>query len=229
MSISITGAALSRLFGFTLTATLLLAVNTAHAAFILTIDDDPNDTAGEARIVITDNLLGDESLDTGVIEYSQDYGFFFVTVTVGVSKPSLAGTPTIMDLNSIDISGSAGSLYSSLTDTDFTGAPSNLVASFGGVTDGSVDFSFLYDNNNAEFGGTAFATSTNNNGAFSDTIVGAAASSGPYSLTINAVVNHAGGTSATSFNAEINNVPLPASAWLFLAALGTLIGARSTR
>lgn len=185
----------------------------SHAAFILHIDDDLDATNG--RTVIFD---GDSD---GLISYTGGYGNFSVVVTTGVSQPLLQD-PAKIDLNSIEVSGSAGTLYIWLTNTDFTAPVNELTADFGGTTQGDVSFEFSYDVANTEFGGSIFASGDSASAAtagtaFSDSISAAVLPASPYSLTIFAEVEHTGGGQVTSFDALVTGtaVPLPAAAWLF--------------
>jgi hypothetical protein len=203
-------------------ATLSIAAP-ANAAMVLMLDDSVN-----PAVTVLDGGAGDINATAGVITYSGDLGAFIVNVSTGVSKPTITG-PQILDLNSINITGGAGNLQIKLTDTDYTGSPSALTGSFGGTTIGSVDFDFLYDNANAQFGGTSFfdpaATATN---PFSGTGTGSVSLSAPYSLTIIADISHSGDGS-TSFDAEIQAIPVPAAVWLFGTGLLGLVGVARRR
>lgn len=197
---------------------LCLAVgfaSSSHAAFVLEIDDDLNALNGRTSVI-------DGDAD-GVINYSGGYGSFLVVVNTGVTVPSLSD-PSKLQLNSIEVSGAAGTLYVWLTNTDFTGAANELTADFAGTTGGGGDVSleFLYDTANTEFGGSVFAAGDNTSAAtggaaFSDSISAAVLPASPYSLTIFATIEHAAAGQVTSFDALVSAaaVPLPAAAWLF--------------
>ena len=190
----------SRLLGTVCACVLPLCIaSPANAAFVLTIDD--LSTGG------TDVTVLDGDAD-GVITYSGAIGAFAVNVTTGISKPTITG-PQLLDLNSINVSGGAGDGYQPDRYRLYTGSPAGLTGLFGGTTIGTVDVDFLSDDANAQFGGTSFfdppVTST---GAFSGSGTGTPTLTGPYSLTIVAAISHSG-SGVTSFDAEIQVVPVP--------------------
>jgi len=189
----------------------------ANAAFILTIDDPL--TAG------IDVSVSDVD---GNITYNSAVGAFSVVVTTALSKPVLTGS-SLLFLNSVQVTGGAGTLIIGLTDTDYTGVPAALTGSFGGTTDGTVDINFLYDGSNTEFGGASFFDPAAATAAFSGTGTGLPATPGsPYSLSIIANVVHSG-SGASSFSANITAVPVPAAMWLFGSGLLGLAGAARRR
>lgn len=195
-----------------------LAAPQAQAAFVMILDD-PNDAF--SSVMITDGTGGDLNGVNGVITFSGVVGAFTVNVTTGISKPVVG--PGQLNLNSINVSGSAGTLLVSISDTDFLQGSSNYAASYGGTTQGSVDFSFLRDLGNAAFAGNQFASgsfsASPGNFAFENDIVSNVDAGAPFSLSILAQINHAGNNQVTSFDAAISPVPLPASVWLLGSAL----------
>jgi hypothetical protein len=204
------------LIGLALVSSLTIA-GAANANFVMTIDD-----LGVGGV---EQTLFDGDND-GVITFAGAVGAFSVNVTTGVSKPAING-PQLLDLNSIDVSGGAGTLRISLTDTDYTGSPPSFDALFGGTAaiGGSIDFSFYYDDANTEFGiPNQITSSTGNTNAFSGAGSSAASVTAPYSLTIIATVDHTG-SGVSSFDAEIRTVvPVPAAVWLFGSGLAGLAG-----
>lgn len=200
----------------------------AEAAFVMTLDDI-NDNA--APVIVYDGTGSDLNGVDGVITFSGAVGVFNVNVTTGVSKPVVG--PARLDLNSIDVSGSAGTLVLGISDTDFTLPATAFNAAFGGTTDGTVEFSFLYDENNTEFGGPSFVSegysATQANSAFSSNQTGSVTADTLYSLSIMAEISHGDGFKATSFNAGITPVPAPAALLLFGTAIGGLLLRKSKK
>lgn len=204
----------------------------ANAAFVLTLDD--LGTAGIDVIISDEQGAGfsttvgattdvDSFNGAGVLTYVGAAGGFSVNVTTGVSKP-IAGQG-VLDLNSLNVSGGSGTLRIGLTDTGFVDGVNQYQTHLGGTTDGSVDFNFLFDAANAEFGGSAFYDpAAFTAGAFSASQA-AAVSGSPYSLTIFAEITHSAAAEITSFDAELSPVviPLPGTAWLFVGGILPLL------
>ena len=211
---------LKGLGAMTIFATAIVAMP-AQAAFVMVLDD-PNDNL--AGTTIYDGTGSDLNGVEGVITYSGNVGAFTVNVTTGVSKPAIG--PGALDLNSINVSGAAGTLLVSISDTDFQTTDTAYQASFGGTTSGSVDLAFLYDNANQAFGGTAFASDSFSAGVVNDSFanqrVGNVSAGVPFSLTISTRIQHDDANQVTSFDAAIAPVPLPASVWLLGSALSGL-------
>lgn len=205
-----------------------LITTQAHAAFVMTLDD-PNDSF--AATTIYDGTGSDLNGVNGAITYSGAVGAFMVNVTTGISKPIIG--PAQLDLNSINVSGAAGTLLVSISDTGFTGNTNAYTASYGGTTQGAVDFSFLYDAGNQQFGGSPFAAgdfvSSAGNYAFADDLVGSVTAGSPFSLSILTQIIHDSAGDVTSFDAQITPVPLPASIWLLGTALAGFAGLRRKR
>ncbi|HVL02566.1 MAG TPA: VPLPA-CTERM sorting domain-containing protein [Dongiaceae bacterium] len=208
-------------------ASSLLVMPSAQAAFVMTLDN-PFDSF--SPITIYDGTGSDLNGVNGVITYSGSVGNFIVNVTTGISKPVIG--PAQLDLNSINVSGAAGTLLVSISDTGFTGNIPGFNASYGGTTQGNVNFDFLYDTNNQAFGGSSFASGNyasglgNTNTAFSNSINGSVVPASPFSLTIGTRIQHDSAFEVTSFDAHITPVPLPASVWLLGSALAGLASLR---
>lgn len=188
----------------------------ANAAFVMTIDDL---ATGGIEQTITD---GDND---GLVSFNGTVGLFTVVVSTGISVP-LSTVDQLLHLNSIEVSGGAGDLVISLTDTDYTGSPTALEGLFGGTAPagGSIDFAFYYDDGNAEFGTTALITSAaGNTNGFGGSGSSAVSVTDPYSLTIIATIHHPG-AAISSFDAEIRVIPVPAAVWLFGSGLLGLVG-----
>jgi len=214
--------------------TSISMANVAQAAFVMTIDD--LNTAG-IDVILSDGLgigatttsgltttVADAGLTPdGVISFNGGVGSFTVSVVTGVSDPVIG--PGQIDLNSINVSGGSGNLLIRLTDTDYTGAFPSYTTNFGGTTTGSVDFNFLQDGGNGEFGGTSFFNpAVVSGGAFSGSSTNAIGAGSPYSLTILAQITHIGTGQISSFDAHLVPVPVPAAVWLFGSGLLGLAG-----
>ena len=193
----------------------------ADAALVLMLDD-PNDNA--AAVSIQDLTANDLNGAAGALTYIGSVGAFNVNVTTGISKPLIG--PSKLDLNSLNVSGAAGTLIVSLTDTDFVDTFSAYRASFGGTTSGTVVFDFLLDDGNNEFSGQSFATDTvvavGDNSVFSNELTAYTSGTDPYSLSIITNITHSDAMEVTSFDAIVTPVPVPASGLLFLSAAGGL-------
>ena len=207
----------SRLLGAWLAGTASLCVaGTANAAFVMTIDD--------LATIGTDVTVTDSNND-GLVSFLGAVGAYGVNVTTGISVPLATGSQ-LLHLNSIDVSGGAGDLVISLTDTDYTGSPPAFDGLFGGTAapGGSIDFDFYYDDGNAQFGTAAqIFSATNNQNALSGGGSSPASVTDPYSLKIIATIHHTV-AGVSSFDAEIRAVPVPAAAWLFGSGLLGLAG-----
>jgi hypothetical protein len=220
-------AAKTRL-GLTFALTLLLGAVAApaNAGFILTLED-PDDAS--TRTTIADGSALDGQAATGAVSFSGLVGNFWVMFASGVSKPILEDS---MDLFSITISGAAGSLMISLTDTDFDSVPSRAGFGIGGTTTGTVEYAAYLDNSNAEFGtGTLLGSGVATPLAFSDSQGTAVSTSGPFSLTAITTITHGGHADITSFDMMVQ-VPEPGTVSLLgggLLALGLLSRRRRVR
>jgi len=231
----------SRFIALTACAGICLStVNIAQASFVLTL------SSGDTNVIVSDdqlsNFITDSGLtttapdgnitDPGLITYNAPIGSFIVSVTTGVSDPVIG--PGRLDLNSIEVSGGAGILEISLTDTHYSGSASQYNTGFGGTTDGIVGFEFLYGGTNQEFAGDVISsvsgiTGDPVTGSFSGTASAAVNASNLYSLTILATIEHTGAGQVTSFDAIASPVPVPAAVWLFGSGLLGMVGVARRR
>jgi hypothetical protein len=206
-------------------------ISNAEAAFVLTLDDIS--TTGTDVIVADESAAGvttgsglltttaDLFAGPGTVTFAGTVGGFSVNVTTGISKPVIG--PGRIDLNSVNVSGTAGTLRIGLTDTDYSGNPTEYLASFGGTTNGSVDLDYWFDGDNQEFGGVSVIDpAIVLPPSFSGSDSAVLSPAGPYSLSIFAEITHTSAGQVSSFDAEFSPVPLPAAAWLFAGALGML-------
>lgn len=225
-------------------------LNTAHAAFVLYLDDigttgidvivSDEQGTGFATSVCNTNAA-DAYGGAGTVTYLGSVGNFSVNVTTGVSKPELTGG--VLDLNSINVSGGAGStLVIGLTDTGFLGTTAGYTANYGGTTStngvaspggtGSVTLEFYHDPINVEFGPASIFNSGPLGGPTFDGSATLGFTAGtPYSLSIIATIDHGAGSHNTSFDAELRPqpVPVPAAVWLFGTGLVGLVAVARRR
>ncbi len=183
----------------------------AHAVLTLSLDD------GGASAVVTDDD-GD-----GVLRFDEGLSTFDVNGTVALSQPRLDGSPTILDLNSINSSLTAGTLTIEVADFDFTNPTGYINFGIGGTTNGTLDYeAFINPANGDPFAGllvgAGSADTLINSGTFSDRerLQLLLDGSAPYSVGIRVSITHGDGAKVSSFDGEIR-VPEPGA----LGLLGT--------
>lgn len=179
-----------------------------HAVLTLSLDD-----GGGPTIVVDDDA-------DGMVIFNGALTTFNSNVSTGFSKPILVGGPTLIDLNSVNVSGGTGTLVIELSDTGFTNATDFLVSGIGGTTNGAITYETFFDSNNGNpFDGEQLALKTFNDSPFNGGSLFSAGLDGtsPYSLGIRVTIEHTGGPGKiSSFNSEIK-IPEPGS----LGLLGT--------
>ena len=209
-----------KFLGVAVSVLLLTSAPLARATPTLVISD------GISTIVIQDGGPMDTNSLPDVVQFQGTIGIWTLntTGTTGIG----AGAPNKITLGSSETSsnGSAGGTLRLLySDNDF--GPAGAVSwtnSLGGTagTGRSLSFTEWWDGSNIETNKTnslgaqgPFTAAAFNNTASGNTTI----TPSPYSLTIEAVITHAGGTSLfSSFNDALVVVPEP-STWV-LCALG---------
>jgi hypothetical protein len=126
------------ILGALLCFALVLTAAPAQAALILRL------TSGADSVTVTDGDANDACPLLGCVTYIGDVGVFTVNVSTGLSDPLLGGDSFAqMDLNSVNLSTSTGTLLIEFTDTDFAATGSGtLVGDVGGTvgTGGTAEF-----------------------------------------------------------------------------------------
>lgn len=158
--------------------------------------------SGTNTIIVSDGSAADANPVAGAITYSGSVGNFTVQTAVGLGEPMLGTTwSPYLDLTSLDTSAAVGGqLVIRLSGDGYSPAPpAGFISAVGGTvgSGGSVSFN-VYVNESA----VPFLTQGPfSSGAFDDTASATPVFTAPYSLTMEAVIDHPAAASglATSF------------------------------
>jgi PEP-CTERM motif len=211
------------------TVALAAAVPTAsHATLYMTLDD--LSTAG-VDVTVPLDCPGNPGFPCVYHPYSVGSWLLSMTTGVGDGHSSIFG----IDLNSISISGGAGTLRITLTETDLTlganGGPVTVSSAIGGVTQGTISYSSWLDDANNPLnlanptGQGSLLFSGSSTSSFQQRGQGTTLASDPFAMTLQVDITHTV-QSTTSFNFEAT-VPEPGTlALLSVALLGAGFAAR---
>jgi hypothetical protein len=178
-------------------------------------------SSGATTVTVTDGGTGDANGAVGVVTFIGPVGNFFINVTTGLSICDINNP--YMDLNSVDFSGSSGSLKIRLSDIGFSSpSPAGFIFNVGGTTQGTISYAGYYDLDNALFGTTSLigSGSFTGPGSFADSFSsGLISPASPLSLTEIINITHSGGYKNTSFDAEMVVTPEPGTILLLGSGL----------
>ena len=193
---------------------LLGLASPANAVLTLSLDD------GGGPTVVTDDD-GD-----GVLRFAGVLTNFTVNGSTGISKPTLIGTPSLFDLNSVNVSNGAGTLVLELSDSGFTNPGMILTSSIGGTTDGSIAYeAFVNPTNGDPFLGTLIGSEAFTETPFAglDMFAANLQPGLPYSLGLRVTITHDSNLpTISSFDA---NIRIPEPGVLGLLGMGLLLTA----
>lgn len=209
-----------------LTVAIMGVSSLAEAVSMLKVSD------GTTTVVITDEGVNDfPSGIVGQVTYNGSIGNFTSNNVTAVTKP-IVGLPTapFMSIASFNttIAGGAGTLRITYSDTGYTAPPPMMaLGDIGGTTDswaeGNVRYVTYLGENNMLFEMDHVLTDsgalTGDPFGDSDTALLPLSLTGPYSLTMEIIIDHLGETN-TSFGAQLALVPQPEPSTLLLLSSG---------
>ncbi|SEM76592.1 PEP-CTERM sorting domain-containing protein [Nitrosomonas marina] len=231
---------------FTLIAVSLMSVSISQASLMLRITDTPQ--AGSPTIVTaTDQIAGgvgnvapDNSSIPGLLSASFGTPNFFLTASLGTSKPYPPNSEILADLflRQLSISSTnGGTLTIEISDNDFTlngiGNEGFFTADIAGTLGAdplnSVEVDYFYNTSNIPFdtdGATMVGSSAISGGLGFDESFGRVAVSGidqPFSITQVIKIHMQPNYQILSFDSDLRVVPEPSTALLAGLALFILV------
>lgn len=151
---------------------------------------------GTTTITITDNGAGDSSPVAGRVLWDGTIGNWTLNTHVGTGYPVLGSlTNPVLDLSFNAVSNGAGGTLTIMFSVDGFGPTSgSATAAIGGTAGGSVVYRTAGGNNNTLFSTSNILTTQGPfTGAFSGSVTGGSINNaGPYSLTQQIQITHAG-------------------------------------
>lgn len=195
---------------FLVACALVLGAGQANATLILSLSDGLGNS-----VSITDESPGDTAAGANAVAWNGTVGDWFFNATAGFFGSGIGGSLASLDLSSLNVSSSTGGILTIILSQTGLISPSGpsltALTQVGGVTSGQVAFTSAF--NGATIGSFGFS-----GGPFSGSTASSVDTTGGFSLTQTAVINHTGAGN-TSFNL-ITTVPEPAS--LSLLGLGLM-------
>ena len=228
--------------GVVAASAFMLALPAANAALSIRIFDGTDFATATNKLELSDDgTYMDMTAGDGVLNYSTstaawanaNFGTSFYAgafgafddVTINARGVESLGNPwaDALDLNSLNVSGGAGTLTVMITETDLSRLEATWNVGVGGTTDGTVQFQSYIDSSNTAFGlGTLVSDLGPLNGVdFSASNSGSVAESDLYSWTAVATIVHTldNTNQSTSFD---YNAKIPEPSTLALLGLGVL-------